>query len=77
MDTNDILRQALYACADATDDIIPGTGDAYRKFADVKYPVMTKHEMNERGLRFEDLSPDDQEALIDELNGDDRYDDDE
>ena len=37
MDTNDILHQVLHACADATDDIAPGSGESMRKFADEKY----------------------------------------
>lgn len=37
MTTDDVLREALYACADATDQIVPGAGKGYRDFADRKY----------------------------------------
>lgn len=35
--TDDILHEALYASAAASDAIVTGSGDSVRKFADEKY----------------------------------------
>lgn len=35
--TDDILRNALFAAAEASDRIVPGSGEHYRKFADSRY----------------------------------------
>ena len=40
MTTNDILKGALYAMADAQERIAPGTGDGLKVWADEKYPQM-------------------------------------
>lgn len=37
MTTTDILRNALYATAEASDRIVPGSGKHYRAFADSNY----------------------------------------
>lgn len=38
MNTNDILRMALYAGAEASDEIVPDSGKHMRRFADELYP---------------------------------------
>ena len=40
MNTNDILHQALHAMADAQDEIVPGSADPIRQFADKNYGVI-------------------------------------
>lgn len=38
--TDQILFTAVNAMADATDEIVPGAGDAYRRFADNSYSAL-------------------------------------
>jgi hypothetical protein len=48
MTTDDILRNALHATAEASDRIVPGSGDHYRSFADEKYaPEPHTHQWKE------------------------------
>lgn len=43
MTTDNVLRQALHAAADASDRLVGGSGEHYRKFADGRYDESYKH----------------------------------
>jgi len=48
MSTEDILRQGLYAMATASDDLVAGSGNGFRNFADELYPpVATLYRVKE------------------------------